>query len=134
MKEQLITFETAKLVKEKGFTLKHIQIGFDYYKPDGEKLRLDEFNKEFIKYCTPYYTQSLLQKWLREVHQIYVQIEVDRTTYPKFWFEVIHFTGNPLNLSEREWGWESKYTAEFLYRTYEEALEEGLQEGLKLIK
>ena len=146
MQEQIITFETAKLVKEKGFNIPVIK----YYTPKGycsesegyqtERLEESNWNNGMGSYptlskdvCCSAPTQSLLQKWLREVHQLYVEVQVDQTTYPKFHFEVTRFIGNPKDLSEREWGWESKYHAEYLYRTYEEALEEGLQIALKLI-
>ena len=140
MKEQLISFETAKLAKEKGFS-----IICDYVydivadevnpvitrnqQPSGNFLSY--FHDRFIS--TP--TQSLLQKWLREVHQIYVQIETDQTTYPKFCYSIARFIGNPNNLSEKEWYWDKlPYNENWsLHRKYEEALEEGLQEALKMV-
>jgi hypothetical protein len=72
-----------------------------------------------------------LQKWLRETYCIYV----DRTTYPKFCYDISRFTGNPKNLAEREWSWVSIPSGEnwSLHRQWECALEEGLLEAIKLI-
>jgi hypothetical protein len=168
MQEELITFETAKLAKEKEFNIlinsyyfedtefkENSLTGTSGYYGEEYEFNLSEFNENWNDkwltkksgdrcfgcskergyletFSAP--TQSLLQKWLREVHQLYVEVQVDQTTYPKFHFEVTRFEGNPKDLSEREWGWESKYHAEYLYRTYEEALETGLQVALKLIE
>lgn len=122
MKEQSITFETAKLAKEKGFKQRDIEVGFSYYKPDGEKLKLREYGTEFIKYCTPFCTQSLLQKWLRESHQISIKID-DFYTDSKLKFDY-----NICKLGSQE------DNPKGLFETYEKALEEALFEALKLIK
>jgi Mg2+/Co2+ transporter CorB len=62
MTDQLISFETAKLAKEKGFNIKH------YWYND----------------IRP--TQSLLQKWLREKHGIHIVIQ----KYGNVWsFEIV---------------------------------------------
>ena len=118
MKEQLVTFETAKLAKEKGFNWKNIEI-------------LEVKSKSAFLDST---TQSLLQKWLREVHGIHIYISPD------------YINGDALitdNLSEEEL-MIVKYDLSIAYEmilydnyeqfnTYEEALEVGLQEALKLI-
>jgi len=124
MKEQLIIFETAKLAKEKGFTLGIRDFaGIDYYKPNGEKLKLKEYSKEFVKFCTLYCTQSILQKWLREVHNIHLLLEpyYDEQKVLVYGFDLI---------KERT---EEETIVEKGFKTYEEALEMGLQEALKLI-
>jgi hypothetical protein len=131
MEETKVGFETAKLAKEKGFNLNPIQIGFNYYKPDGERLKSGEYNKEFVKYCIPYCTQSLLQKWLREVHNIIVevvayydeeQLPLSKPVKPKGYFAWDYY--------------DDTFTEDKAIKTetYEEALEIGLQEGLKQIK
>jgi len=62
MEESTVSFETAKLDKEKGFN----QGRFNYPKYDEEgNVHFIGFNKG---YSAP--TQSLLQKWLREKHNI----------------------------------------------------------------
>ena len=149
MKETLINFETAKLAKEKGFS----EYGYYFYTEedglcsidsDGEILNIyDEnlnqidyrydYNGDFWfndegdvfytseKYLSP--TQSLLAKWLREEHHLIVivayQYEHDSTPY-SYW---IYKENNSLPLNQ----WINDL------KTYEEALELGLEESLKLI-
>ena len=66
MKEQLISFSTAKLAKEKGFDNYDVA---NYYR-EGINYALNNSGTSTIKevgnYPAP--TQSLLQKWLREKH------------------------------------------------------------------
>lgn len=131
MKEQLISFETAKLAAEKGF---NIETRNSDYMVDGNypgKIGA-------CVSCTTYVpcpNQTLLQKWLREVHQIYVDIDIDQTTAPKFCYMISRFIGNPMNLAAEEWDWENHPNGEnwHLHRKWEDALEEGLFEALKLI-
>ena len=105
MEEQLISFETAKLAKEKRFDL--------------TKLGYKEENGEIIDtYSTT--TQSLLQKWLREEHKIHIVIMP--CIIPSNEVKYYIFTG------KLKWDWAE------LFDTYEEALEVGLQEALKLVK
>ncbi len=129
MKEQIISFKLAKLAKEKGFPQEPTQLRESYYNYKGE---LNGDVKDYIKHrfaCrdkgidpnipseydsikAP--TQSLLQKWLREKHNLNVYcMPCDHNE--SLWFNNIAshipvFTG-----------------------TYEEALEKGLEEGFKLI-
>ena len=126
MKEQLITFETAKLAKEKGFENKtpH-KLRRDYYN------HLGEINGDVTLYIKAYVnkkstrnletidapTQSLLQKWLREEHQLYVLINY--VNKEQFNWEI-----NMLQHGEYGIGFRG---------SYEEALERGLVAALKLI-
>jgi predicted transcriptional regulator len=122
MEAQLISFETARLAKYKGF---NINTYYSYRKFDDhiETFHHDKNNDVFTKSSyVPAPTQSLLQKWLREKHNIHVWLipaEVDKTyrAYVSF--------GIKLDLLE------NLRTKSFF--NYEEALEDGLQEALKLI-
>ena len=118
MREELITLETAKLAKEKGFDW-CVLFG---YKPDGSRVDYDieggyynynQLDQENLS--AP--TQALLQRWLREVHNIDVYcipwIYENKRVYDFF----VNYEG------------ESR-----AYSSYEKALEVGLQEALKLIK
>ncbi len=146
MKEQLISFETAKLAKEKGFNPIFCEFekvpdemfydAYDFRKyhysflngkseKDAELVlpavcRKKNLNYNFICYAP---TQSLLQKWLREEHNIHINVSYGLT----FTFKINgDLKGNDyVDYSEIEkyWG-----------RTYEQALEKGLQKALKLIK
>ena len=147
MEEQYITFEVAKLAKEKGFDIRQAA----YY---DEHANLSEVyscycNDRDVNECScgawesydegekaiQATTQALLQKWLREVHQIYVDVDIDQTTAPKFCYMIIRFIGNPTDLAAEEWDWQNYPNGVDwgLHRTWEDALEEGLFEALKLI-
>ena len=140
MQEQIIGFELAKLAKEKGFRGDTMS----RYTTDNNILDEGELMKYPECYCHPedsvcecgftyelshwnrYIsapTQALLQKWLREKHKLIVivsyQYEPDSTSY-SYW---IYKENKPLPLNQ----W-----IDDLY-TYEEALESGLFEALKLI-
>ena len=108
MKEELITFETAKLAKEKGFdieVLNHYNHEYSYDKAEIFQDDVKNSELESYEYSAP--TQALLQKWLREVHEINV-IRVN--------FEI----KSDIDMCT--------------HKTYEQALEKGLIEALKLIE
>ncbi|MFA5433077.1 MAG: hypothetical protein WC319_09460 [Candidatus Paceibacterota bacterium] len=111
MKEELISFETAKLAKEKGFEF--------------EKITVDTHH-DSIQVCT----QSLLQRWLREKHKI------DVFPYP---IQILH-NNNEIECLQLTYHYKIivKGITKFVslnheFETHEEAFEIGLQEALKLI-
>jgi len=141
MEEQLISFETAKLAKEKEFninTKKFYYINAKWYK-DGEIGEgfsddywgdntdlnwngLDRLPIKPFSECVSAPTQSLLQKWLREVHHIDVFIVANFIGEEKHrysYYIIINEVDIDADGAEAE--------------IYEEALEAGLQEALKLI-
>lgn len=125
MEEQLISFETAKLAKEKDFN----ELCDFLYHDDGNRDRVGNANnldeEEFISYACP--TQSLLQKWIREIYKINILIHPNQmNNNPITYVYCLHY----------KYGYQSKMTnwSKFKYSSYEEALEIGLQEALKLIK
>ena len=137
MKEELISFETAKLAKEIGFdentnefyTTAGNLTGVMYYDPTPNNRTIDTewfsvLEKESQAYCTAP-TQSLLQKWLRENHKIQIMIDPEYCNVTRdLSGYLLHVCGEYGILSvDREY-----------YKTYEEALEAGLLEALKLIK
>lgn len=94
MTEELVTLETAKLLKEKGmFT-----------------------DIEFIP-------QSIAQKWIREIKNLHIEISY---MYENYWtYDILTIPRHDLiGLSDRPI---------VRYNIYEEALEAGIQEALKLI-
>ena len=69
MKEQLISFKTAKLAKEKGFDVS-VDRYYDFIGDTCSNMGMINFNVSKSElYSAP--TQSLLQKWLRENHTIH---------------------------------------------------------------
>jgi len=109
MKEQLITFETAKLANKKKF------IGWS----ESRYNRLGLL-KESKAWSISAPTQSLLQKWLRDNHKIHTTIT---SVSQESWMFRVTLKGQTLN--------NGIYEEDF--DTYEEALEISLQEALKLI-
>ena len=124
MTEQLISLETAKLAKEKGFVQNPYEIPYSYrYKftdNTGCVLSHSLFNPSSNICTAP--TQSLLQKWLREKYDIDIIINTYRNQNQKYYKYFI---------SEKS---KNVIKSEEYYNTYEDALEIGLQEALKLIK
>jgi|ERR1035437_6924060 hypothetical protein len=135
MEEKIVSFKTAKLANKKGFYIDTPTfLQYDERDEYEEVLSFPKYRNNGCSTCRlP--TQSLLQKWLREEHQIFVTIGVDGTMEPKFCYDLYKFNGNPRDLGGEEWWWDEdiEYTF-YLYRTYEDALEEGLETALNLIK
>jgi len=66
-------------------------------------------------------------KWFREKHNLHSEILLDRTTYPKYSFEIHRYEdfGNYEKIENQDWS---------LYRTFEEAQLTCLNEIIKLVK
>lgn len=134
MKEQLISFETAKLAKEKGFDE---ECNHSFNKT---KVIRQECNRNYLFFlpeCSAP-TQSLLQKWLREEHQLYVMIEETHTyalrTQIGFYAKIVTPSGED-EFDEHGFRFIKKLFYDTWFdSTYENALEKGLEEALKLIK
>ena len=112
--DDLVTYETALLAREKGFD---IDCGWKLRKLDDGTFTHTNCSDLGVEQPT----QSLLQKWLREVNKIMVTISdynFGEGFHPSVCkkYDNDHFVGH--------FG---------RYSTYEEALEIGLQEALKLI-
>ena len=125
MEDTRITFETAKLAKEKGFYQEPNRRKVPYYNYKGEfngdvtdflrKYLREEDTSEVESVSAP--TQSLLAKWLREEHNIhliaYKNINIDG-------YDWCYITTDGItNINS--------------YKTYEEALEAGLYQALLLL-
>ena len=129
--EQLVTFEVARLAKEKGCKLDlYSDDEWHYVDEEGDLFwcnhdpRSSYPNAERVVKCS----QSLLQRWLREEHSLYVMLEETETLSLEsgigFYYKIIKVKDKEhLRLD---------YSMYF-YKTYEEALEAGLKEGLRLI-
>ena len=135
MKEQFVNFKTAVLAKEKGFnvetlhfycknrTCNYIKTPYKYsFEVNANQERLingeiDNFGYG-ITWSAP--TQSLLQRWIREVHKIHL---TPTSISQESWQCHITRIGDNLGTNYIEDAY-----------TYEQALEAGLLEALKLIK
>lgn len=146
MTEELITLETAKLLKEKGFnksTLFAYKNNGNLYQ-DFNRIRLSynslpvpELCENFCAcesdnpcykcgtavYLTSAPNQSFAQKWLRETKKLHVEVSYMHGDY---WiYDILTIPEHDLvGLSDRPL---------VHYKSYEEALEAGIQEALKLI-
>ena len=130
MEDTRITFETAKLAKEKGFFQETNRLEIPYYNYKGEfkgdvsDWRIRKYirgeNTSDIEFVSAP-TQSLLVKWLREEHNIIVLVDYEGIDgyYYKFY-------------SYKE-GNKNYDASDKNYNTYEEALEIGLYQALLLI-
>ena len=136
MKETLITFETAKLAKEKGFdkpcndgyyeTMEYELdcgrgdiIQFPYIAPRTLSQPVYSVRRENV-FIAQAPSQPLLQKWLREVHNHHIGVEPE-TTNPE-----TDYISEIIMLPRRFLTYRGK--------TYEEALEKALHAALNLIK
>ena len=141
IQEQLIDFNTAVLAKEKGF---NIPLSTWY---DEKGILIDENSDYHMSYMydnggLPYSintlnifiapTQSVLQKWLREIHNCIIEITFygyNITSVKDIKYEIeIDYYGKDFNLT----GDSSDYSSSD-YDTYEEALEVGLFQALLLL-
>lgn len=109
MTEELVTLETAKLLKEKGFQQRKYFI-----------------NVSTLHHCYKYLSvppQSIAQKWLRENKKLHIEISY---MYGDYWtYDILTISEHDLvGLSDRPI---------IHYKSYEEALEAGIEEALKLI-
>ena len=75
--EDYVSFETAKLLKEKGFD--EATTGTYYEDGTFEHLTINRWNSKFIiPISAP--TLQMTMKWLREVHHIYTEICLYKTS------------------------------------------------------
>lgn len=145
MEEQLVSFETAKLAKEKGFDI-NCNTGFheDFGELENDNypllgtysfiLNCDCNNKLEYQIVAP--TQSLVQRWLREKHNLNLNIWSggynEKDKHYSFRCDIHYITKTDCKFIN---SCLSKIPNDFyIFRSYEEALEQGLFEALTLIK
>lgn len=123
MEDQLISFETAKLARDKGWDI----VTDKAFNPNTGKaikgnviFHLLQAEPDLSKH-TFRPTQSLLQKWLREVHKIHVNPEYAAPDTNRYNYRIDAYSCQFFGESSER------------FDTYEEALEAGLQHALKLI-
>lgn len=116
IQEAYVSFETAKLLKKKGFDegcpTTYTSNGLFHshnYKPLGSDI------------FAP--TQQMAMRWLREVHNLYIQIMLDSWALGSHmgYYVVIQRTDNDFDIMLQD------YCDEFFYKTYEEASETAIK-------
>lgn len=126
MIEELVTLENAKLLKENDFNWKCeylIDLNKTVTKYDIPQSMscCTEIDGESVEFLCP--TLYVAQKWLRETKDLHIEISY---MYENYWiYDILTIPNHDLvGLSDRP---------SIHYNTYEEALEAGIQEALKLI-
>lgn len=126
MEEPLVNFETAKLATEKGFDIPQI---YFYLGGDSLHTKLDygswtAAHDRMDIYQAP--TQSLLQKWLRETHNIHIGItlasDYELNILIPYVYEIYIYKDGIYHVNRE------------FYDTYEQALESGLFQSLNLVE
>ena len=137
IEEQFVSFDTARMLKEVGFNIpcRGIYVtdrtGYYEFREYDNKQTTDNlwWNTEDgfqYEYLAP--IQALAARWLHEVHRIVVDVayippHVGRDVWQ-------YFVGGMDDMV-----WPGDYEpSDRKYETYEEAMEVGLQEAIKLIK
>ena len=132
MYEEVIKLETAKLARDKGFK---VPCDGRYFWDHKWQLSLkgavkcsndsDMKDRSNVSYCAP--TQSLIQKWLRDEHRIYVTVSSIEDG------ENILFDYS-IKQKAQIFGYSEIKTKLQEFKTYDEALESGIEKALNLIK
>lgn len=136
MKDVIVSFNVAKLAKEKGFNEETLHF---YTKPNSKIFGIDEKNRNYLIKNIPkkLYTfgehtvlrienlfnapsQSILQKWLRDVHNLHIDVCF-----------LDHVFGYFFKITDMKTNTETEAMGRF--KIYEDALEEALQKTLELL-
>lgn len=111
--EDYCSFEVAKLLKEKGFD----ERSYGSYNLQKEfQEGYGEWNKTSIYYAAP--THQMVMKWLREVHNIYIDISPTYSEVEK----AIHFIWQVFDSNYDDIG-----DCEIFYSKYETACESAIK-------
>ena len=120
MEEDYVSFETAKLLKEKGFNWNtDKQYNLDKIVGDYDITDRSRYPERYLD--AP--TIQMVMKWLREVHHYYIQVMLDswacggHTGY----YVVIQRTDNDFEMMLQD------AVDEVFYQTYEEACEAAIK-------
>lgn len=134
IKESYVSFDTAKLLKEAGFDIpcRGIYVTdrtgyYEFHEYDNKQTEDDLcWNTEDgfqYEYLAP--TQALAARWLREVYHYAVCV----------WFSKDHEKWFYAHGNMDSIVFDTDYIiSEYIFDSYEKALEAGLQEAIKLIK
>jgi len=110
MKHEFIPYEQALALKVQGFDdpcLAWYEINGSRLRPNATKVNLgtNQTNSNSDMVSAPLYQQAF--RWFRKF-DLYQEIQVDTTTYPKFTYHIVNSSG-------------ARIIGEYLYQTYEEA-------------
>ena len=128
--EDYVSFETAKLLKDKGFCGQY----YMYYVEDGKYICSDlndikDYAKSIIQFDylhrtkVPAPTLQMVMKWLREVHHLYIQVMLDSWALGGHmgYYVVIQNTTSDFEMMLQD------ALDDVFYNTYEEACEAAIK-------
>lgn len=163
MKEELVSFKISKLAKEVGFNepcreayginedVKDVHYmwrrfyttnqDIDSTEIETRKIRKELFPDEIYEpdfVCTAP-TQSLLQRWIREKHDINVLVSFDTIddSETAYIWNIIEYIEEGKDRKKDTWDFYNRidsFDKMMWYDTYEQALEAGLEKSLNIIK
>ena len=139
MEKEFIPYEQALALKELGFdekccacygsyTHKKSELFLNINNPVNIETLLREptaFNQPSFYVKAPTFSQVF--RWFREKCELFCEIQIDRTTKPKFCFDIFQYEhfGNYEKIEVKEW---------YLYRTQEEAELACLKKLIEILK
>lgn len=129
IEESFVSFDTAKLLKEAGFEAnlktRYVEEEKDEWAFWDSGTKRSDYNYFDDTIACP--TQALAASWLREAHRIAIDVAfIPPSVDGDVWQ---YFVGEMDGMI-----WEGYYKTGRKYATYEQAMEAGLQEAIKLIK
>ena len=130
MEDRIISYNTAVLAKAKGFDWE-TNYGYCKESPEHPFNARDNCETDYnwnnrVGFSAP--SQTVLMDWLREIHNIYIEILIDQTTDPKFCYEIYKYKdfGDWTTITNKEtWG---------LTMDYHKNIEDALKEALSYIE
>jgi hypothetical protein len=126
LKELFVPYDMAKELKSLNFK----EPCFKSYLKDSDNI-LEGVGD---KYNIPAPLFSQVFNWFSKKHQLFSIISIDKTSYPKYAYEILSFFGNPKDLAEREWGWKKNIPSHFLYKKKYEAEVDCIEEMIEIVK
>jgi hypothetical protein len=133
MEKEFIPYEQALALKELGFESPYpiggYQGGKVFYYENGElyydSRPMYSSDAHSGQILAPLYQQAF--RWFREKYNLFCEIQIDRTTEPKFCFDIFQYEhfGNYEKIEVKEW---------YLYRTQEEVELECLKKLIEILK
>jgi hypothetical protein len=146
MEDQIITFKTAEIAKRKGLYFFHkrgenrTMVNCNYFYdpvnhfPKEEPIHIFDMSN-YVEEAKDRFlfapTQSLLKKWLRELHKLHVEAWYNASGWG---WEISTIFGTHIAILDINGQVEDTNPDSGMFSTYELALEKGLQEALKMLK
>jgi len=134
MEKEFLPYEQALALKELGFDEpcfgaydKKYKLAIstsDYWDKSSLYSLNDYFGKNTYRCLAPLHQQAF--RWFRKKYNLFCEIQIDRTTEPKFCFDIFQYEhfGNYEKIEVEEW---------YLYRTQEEVELECLKELIRIV-